>query len=379
MRSIAVAVVMLLAACPPAMSEDCAAPCLSYATSIELQNDWIFASDPSLFESIDLGPTIDTEFRLKSLEGLALVAGITTEQVLDKAHGKDRAFSGIGTYVDYLYAQLDLDPLILSAGKLDPVEFGIATNYLDGIHATDLLGDYDLSERWALVSSLRFEAFDLSHSLTASIFTTDRSFLSDSLFTSRGKLKLSDGGAGNAAGISSFAAVYDVCSGSKTSECYAEGDYGLRLGFRWQKAGHRTADDIDDGITPKDELGYLAAATAKFEIDEMTLRLLGEAAYFEHFDGSPDDALVGTISASLEQDAITYMATYTRQTTLIPGERNTTGHLADFTVQYDLGEDVSLLGEQWKLGAGYSYARTEDGERTHVFSLLATVDLEGSL
>jgi hypothetical protein len=359
------------------VAQDCDAPCISYITTVELQNDWIFSANPSSLTSNDLGPSIDTEFHLKPIENLELVTLLTTEQVLDREPGIDRAFSGIGTYVASLYAQFDLNPMSFRLGKVDPAEFGVATNRLDGIHATDLLGDYDLSERWALEAALSFEAFDLSHTLTASLLTTDRTVFSESLFTNRGRLRLSDGGAGNAKGISSFAAAYDVCKGAAAGECWDEGDFGLRLGFRVQEAGHPTEDQTGEGITPKDEYGYLAAAMANIEMDKTKLRLLGEAAYFQHFDDSPDDALYLTASASLEFEPVTLMATYTHLTEFIAGDKNATAHLADLTLQYAFDEDVSLLGETWTLSAGYSYAKSDERQTAHTFSLLATIELEG--
>ena len=46
--------------------------------------------------------------------------------------------------------------------------------------------------------------------MTASLFTTDRTVLSDSAFTHRGRTALSDGGAGNAEGLASAEESYRV-------------------------------------------------------------------------------------------------------------------------------------------------------------------------
>ena len=369
---------MFLAVSSLAFAEDCAAPCAGFISSTELQNDWIFSAKPSLLKSNDLSPTNETELYFLPIENLKLATVITSEPVLDRQPGRDRAFSDIGTYVEKLYAQYDFEPVTLKGGKFDPV-FGLATNELDGIQATDLVSDYDQDERWAAQASLNFDGLGLSQSLTASIFTSDRTVLSESLFTKRKRLRLSDGGAGNTKGISSAAAVYDICKGAETPECYDEGDLGFRLGFRAQKAGLATQDQIDEDITPKDEFGYLAAVTTRIEMDEMTLRLLGEAVYFSHFESSPDDAFFGTLSASLEKAPMTYMAAYTHQTNFVSGGKDTNQQLADFTVQYKPSEDISFLGEEWKIGAGYSFARNADGENTHTLSLLITIDLEGKL
>ena len=181
------------------------------------------------------------------------------------------------------------------------------------------MSDFDADERLGGEIVLGFEGFGLSHALAATAFTTDRSILSESLFTHRGRTSLSDGGAGNTEGVSSFSLTLDGCDGSETADCYSDGEFGYRFGFRYQRAGHATEEDIEDDVKPGDELAYLAAATKSFELDEMTLRLLGEAALVRHFDGREDDALVVTGSAALDVDALTYIATYTQQMNLVAG------------------------------------------------------------
>ncbi len=363
----------------PALPEECSAPCIDYAVSVELQDDWIFSSNPSSLESNDLEPTYESVVAFKPFDHFKFVVHTTTEDVLDKLPGENRAFGDIGTYVEELYAEFDFEPLTIRAGKLDPI-FGLATAELDGISATNLVDNYDIDERWGGQATVDFEAWGLNQSLAASAFTTDRTVLSESLFTNRGRLLLSDGGAGNTAGIGSFAAVLDACMGAETRECFAEGDFGYRLGFRYQKAGHATEEQTDDDIRPRDELGFLAAATASYEVSEEAILLfLGEAAYFEHFDGSPDDALVGTGSIALEMEPMTYMATYSRQRNLIAGEPDTTDQLFDFTAVYDFGEERSIAGETWTLGAGYSFTKTAEGESSHMLSVLLTIDLGGGI
>jgi hypothetical protein len=372
-------VLALAGGASPASPEECSAPCIDYAISAELQDDWIFSSNPSLFESNDLQPTYETNIALKPFDHFAFVVHTTTEDVLDKLPGENRAFEDIGSYVEEIYARFDFEPVRIRAGKFNPI-FGLATDVLDGISATDLVGNYDNDERWGGEARVDFEAFGLNRSLTLSAFTTDRTVLSESLFTNRGRLRLSDGGAGNADGIGSFVALLDACKGAETKECFAEGDFGYRLGFRYQDSGHATAEQIEEEIRPRDELGFLAAATARHAFSEdMILRAVAEVAYLDHFDGTPDDAFVATGSIALEMAPMTYMATYSRQSNLIAGGADTTDQLFDFTAVYDFGEDRSLAGESWKLGAGYSYLDLGDGESTHKLSVVLTVDLEGSI
>lgn len=374
---LALVALMLFSAAPLALAEDCTAPCIGYAVTGELQNEWLFSAHPSSLASNDLEPTLDVTLALSPFENFRVISATTTESVLDKEPGGNRAFKDIGTYQEQLYGEVELGPATIQAGKFNPL-FGLATNELDGIAATDLVGAYDNMERWGAQAAVTFEAMDLSHSLTASAFTTDRTALSDSLFTRCGRLNLADGGAGNVDGIGSFAAVYDGCKGGETANCFDEGQLGYRLAFRYQKAGQATVEQAEEEIVPQDEFAYLGAMTVRFEIDdETTLRLLGEFAYVRNLDGTPDDAVIGTGSLALEQGPVTYMATYSRQTNLIAGEPDTKEHLFDLTAVYDFGEDTSLAGETWKLGAGYSYARNDDGETGNTFNVLLSVDLEG--
>ena len=365
-----------VAAQSSAIAEDCAAPCAGYAVSLELQNDWTFAARPSHLRSDIFAPTLDTTIFVSPVEHLKLVGTITAEDVADETPGETRIFEGLGVYASELYAEITtFAPVTLQFGKFDPV-FGLATDQLDGIRATDLVGDYDAEERWAAEATLSLKSGALAHTLTASLFTTDRSFLSESLFTARDPVSLSDGGAGNTEGVSSAAILLDGCKGAETPDCYADGEFGYRFGLRYQKAGRATEDQAEDGVAPRDEIGYLAAATARIEIDEAVLRLLGEAVYFQGFDGDRDDAVFATMSAALECGPVTYMAAYTRQDTLIDGEPDTASQLVDLTATYEWDEDAGIAGERWSLGAGYNYARNEEGEDAHALSILLKIDLE---
>jgi hypothetical protein len=376
----------LLAFSTPVLAEDsvaelvegCTAPCVSYELSTELQNDWIFAADPSSLTSDVLQPTLTADLLFAPTDYLQLVTSIITEPVVDPAPGENMVFEGIGTYVAELYTVIEVGPTTTRAGKFDTI-FSLASEVAPGINAGDLVSDFDADERLGGEIVLGYEGFGLSHALAATAFTTDRSILSESLFTHRGRTSLSDGGAGNTEGVSSFSLTLDGCDGSETVDCYLDGDFGYRLGFRYQRAGHATEEDIEDDVTPGDELAYLAAATKSFEMDEMTLRLLGEAALVRHFDGRKDDALVVTGSAALDVDALTYIATYTQQMNLVAGVPDTREQLADFEVIYSSDEDAPFAGSNWQLGAAYTFARSADHENAHIFSVRAVFDFSGGV
>jgi hypothetical protein len=373
------AAAVVAAASSGAHAEDCAAPCLGYAFSSGFQADWIVPPG-SPGESYDLQLTADREFYLALTEQVRLVTTITSETVKDGAPGEDRIFEDVGTFVEMLYAEFDLESLTVKLGKFEPVQ-GWASPELNGIHAADIAGNFDTEERWGLESGFVFEAAGLEHLLTASLFTTDRTILSESIFTNRGRSTLSDGGAGNSRGISSLALYLSGCAGAEPEECYGEGDYGYRLGFRYQKAGRATQDQIDAGIAPDDELGVVADAVRSFKIGEdTTVRLLGEAAYLRNFEDGDGDSLIATFSAALDRGPWTYEATYSQQRNFVSKlEGGGTELLADVTAIYDFGDAVSLFGETWQAAAGYSYSQDAEGDSAHTIAVKVTVDYAGSV
>ena len=151
------------------------------------------------------------------------------------------------------------------------------------------------------------------------------------------------------------------------------------LAFGTRRQASLTDEDIEEELTLGSELAYLAAATKSFELDETTLRLLGEMAYLRHFDGGPNNALVLTGSAALEVEPWTYIATYTQQVNLVAGGPNTHEHLADFEMIYAYGEDAQFDEATWRLGAAYTFARNAEGENAHLFSVRAVFDFGGDV
>ncbi len=361
-----------------ATAADCTAPCIGYTVTGELQDDFLFSPEALSGGTNDLSPSVNADLFFAPIEGFRLVTELTNEPVIDRPPGELPRFTDVGLHALQLYAEIDVESIKARVGKIEPV-FSLASSELNGLHATDLVDGYELLERLGGEAAVRFEALGLSQSLTASIFTVDRTLLSDSLFRSRGQTGFAGGGAGNTDGLSSFAIALDGCSGAETADCTADGDFGYRLAFRHQGAGVATADQIEEGITPGSEQGLLAAATARFDIsDAATLRLLGEAGYLRNFEGGTDDAAVGTVSASLESGPLTYAATYSLQQNLVANGPDTLEHLIDLSVEYTLSDEASFAGETWSLGAGYAYAVDADGQNSHAIGARLTIELDGS-
>ncbi len=249
----------------------------------------------------------------------------------------------------------------------------------NGVNEDSLSSDIDVDERWGIEAALAYELFGLQNSVVATAFTTDRTVLSESLFTNRGRVRLSDGGAGNTSGISSYALVFNGCSGAAAADCGDDGDFGYRLAFRHQRAGDQTQDQLDEDVSPRSEQAYLASTFAKFDLnEEMTFRLAAEAAYLNHFEGDPDDALLLTGSAMIEQGQFKYIAAYTLKNNIIAAEPNTNEHLFDLEMVYTSEDDTPLVGADWQLAAAYTFAHDEDQQDSHQLSLRAEFNLAGS-
>ena len=166
-----------------ATSLDCEAPCLAYSLTSELQ--YQFVLDGPLSGGLnELSPTTDIDLLFAPTSHLGFVASLTYESVRELSAGQSPGFADLGLYAVELYAAVDLAPWRFRLGKIDPV-FGLATAELGGLHATDLAGNYDLEQRLGGEASYLFEAAGLSQAVTASVFTTDRTFLSDSVFANR--------------------------------------------------------------------------------------------------------------------------------------------------------------------------------------------------
>jgi hypothetical protein len=218
---------VFLACSPAALADDCEAPCMGSTITIDLNEDWTFAADPSELKANSLLPEVESESFFQPFDWLKLVSDTKIEQVIEPEPGANSGFSDVGIYTAELYAEVTFDPVTIRAGKFDPV-FSLASVVADGFHSTDL-ADIDASERLGAEGSIAFEAFDLNHSLTAAAFTLDRTFLAKSYITKRDVPDLNDGGVGNAKGVSSFSLVLDGCKGKEPDECYEDGDFGYRL------------------------------------------------------------------------------------------------------------------------------------------------------
>jgi hypothetical protein len=352
----------------------CLAPCIDYQLSAELENDWIFAADPSSLTSNNLYPTLETVVSVAPVNHLRLVGDFIYEPVLDVSPGQSEAFNDLGLYADQLYAQLEAGPFNLQVGKIHP-PFGRAWDVTPGLHGTDIADNYEVEERIGVDAAYAFDGFGIEHVLQVSAFTTDRTALSGSAFTHRPQTHLSDGGAGNTDGVSSFSVTLDGCRGASGMNCYSDGDFGYQLAGIYQKKGRDGLDEEGDSIQAFDERGLAASVNKSIAFDETTLILFGEAAYFDRFQGTADDALFLTASGQLEVDPMSYSLACSSQ---LNSTSSPSDELVELAASYDLSKYFSVAGEQWSIGAGYTFEHNEDqNTNTHLLGVLLTIDFNG--
>src|SRR5437762_6159707 len=96
----------------------CAAPCIDYALSAELEDDWIFAATPPSLKSNDLYPTLESAIILAPLNHVRLIGDFIFEPVKDPPPGRSTAFADLGAYVDQLYLEVEYCAFKLQLSKV---------------------------------------------------------------------------------------------------------------------------------------------------------------------------------------------------------------------------------------------------------------------
>jgi hypothetical protein len=318
----------------------CPAPCIDYELSAELENDWIFAAEPSSLTSNNLYPTLETVVSVAPVNHLRLVGDFIYEPVLEVSPGQNETFNDLGLYADQLYAQLAAGPLDLQAGKIHP-PFGRAWDVTPGLHGMDIADNYELEERIGVDAAYAFDGFGIEHTLQVSAFTTDRTALSGSAFTHRPQTHLSDGGAGNTNGVSSLSVTLDGCRGASRINCYSDGEFGYQLAGLYQRKGRDGLDEEGDQIKAFNERGLAASVNRSVAFDDTTLIVFGEAAYFDSFQATADNALFLTASGQLDVDPTSYSLAYSSQ---MSSGLNLTNELIELATSYDLSRYLSFCG-----------------------------------
>lgn len=308
--------------------------------SIELQDDYLFRSSDPAQEFNDASATIEADLGLEYASGSGAYATIVFEPVLDPE--KDRFFQGFGLYVEELFLAHDFGPAAIRLGKLS-TDFGAANDIAPGLYGDEFTDDYELTERLGASVEVPFEALGGLHSISATAFFADTTPLSDSAFTSRGRLSRDDGGVSNTGRPDSFAITV----------AGEVGETGYNLGLRRQSAGRGD---------PSAEFGGVVGVFREIELEDVEVEFVAEAAYFPRYDGDRDSAVFATLGAEFSFGDVSLSAVYGLRDL---GEIST-DHLATVSLEYELAEGLSI-------GTGYRFLR-DDGAYQHTVGLLLTYD-----
>lgn len=322
-------------------------PYIEGELELELGNDFVFRStdDGNEINDLFLEGTLGLKIGLTPI--FSVNAGLKLEPVEDPQPFEDRHFGDIGLFVETLNLQADIGPASISAGKIGP-GFGKAWDVTPGIFGTDLAEDYELSEQVGFSAAYRLETAAMgAHTLGGHVFFADTSALSDSIFTSRGRLSRSDGGAGNTGRLDNVSLTLDG------EDMPGLPGFTYTLGYRHLSAG------IGDAF---DENGFVAGASKETALSSgLVVGLIGELAYFSHHGGTEDDAVYATSGVSLVSGPWHGELAASLRRFDFAGGGSQSDHLVQVSggYEFDNGLDLSL---------GYGLTR-DGGTDSHVIGL----------
>jgi len=240
--------------------------------SVEVESDFTFDADESDAELTDTFATIEGALGYQFTQQFSIQSTLVFEPVEDAT--SDRFFEDQGLYAEELYLAYDFGLASVAAGKFNP-SFGFAWDLAPGVFGVDFAEDYELTERVGAVVTVPFAGLGGTHELSLAGFVADRSFLSNSLFTERGQVRLEDGGVSNTSDLESFTLSL---SGEINDTAYT-------LAVQNQGAGE--GDDTDQSGVVFGLVHLLNAGGTEVE-------LLGEVAYFDAFEGTRNSATYAT-------------------------------------------------------------------------------------
>lgn len=340
-------------------------PTVDVSFNTQFQNDYQdFRSGGS---SNNLVNTSDLSTIFRLAPRLAIYSDITLDQINGPDPGDDSWFEQEGIFSSNLILQYSNQIVTLGGGQFTP-NFGIANALAPGIYGGDYVGDYSYDDQLGFFGALDLGREQIGrHVFSGNLFTVDRTWLSDSIITRKGRTTASDGGPGNTGELDSFAITYD---GIDVPIC----DMPIlqyQLGFISQGA--------PDGDDTARQYGYVAGAAITIPFDRnalhttqsryMALQPLVEYAHFENFNGD-DGASAGYLTLGLEYfygDWDLNVSTTFRDTDDVPGQDDDDDYLVQATVSYQLYGYQALEGNG-QISFGWSYRR-DDGEYSNTFGV----------
>lgn len=303
---------------------------------VEIQHDAVVAASTADAETSISSATVEIVPSVVVDDRWVFGAALVLEPVA--APVGDSAFEGQGLFAQALHVQYTASAFALTLGKFGP-QFGTAWDLTPGLYGTELAEDYELAEAVGVGIDV-----DLGRGLglepgaamaAASVFTADRSPLSRSILSDRGRTQLSDGGVGNTRDLESFALTI---SGESAT---------LAPGLVYHLGVRRLSSD-EPGVAA--ETGWVAGLAQGFDVGAVRLELNAEAARFEHAQGGPDAHRYGTVGG---------VALFGRwNLAAAVAHRDGAGWESDQSAQLSIGR---TFADRFSLDAGYKTERL-DGE-----------------
>lgn len=291
---------------------------------------------------------------------LSLNVGLVFQSLGTASDGEDRFFDSHGLILEQAYLTYEAPGFEAFLGKFNP-RFGRAWSEMPGIYGDGFAKDYEFVE--ALGAGLRFhlgqdgpENLRLpgEQEIELSVYRSDTSIASDSLFYSRGRTALADGGAANTPGLSSVALTWEG-SGLPGPDL----EYNLGVSYR---AGGRG--------DPRDEIGLVAGVKGTWAIaKDLDLRGVAEVAHFWNAEAERQDQLNTSLGATLVfRDNWRLVFAYGRRDVSSGSSPGMTDHLFETGGGYRFDNGIGL-------DVGYVATR-EEGEWTRGVGLLASYSSE---
>ena len=139
---------------------------------------------------------------------LGILTHLTYAPVGSPPPGENIWFKDQGLFMEEVFLQYTNDLLTLQFGKFDS-DFGVAPSLAPGLYGNSIASEYQPGELLGVRAAYQLgrEIYG-SHYLSASLFKTDDTFLSESIFTNRGRTTSSMGGPANTSGLESFTLAY---------------------------------------------------------------------------------------------------------------------------------------------------------------------------
>lgn len=351
--------------------DDAGAPAISYPylkgdLEIELQSDNTFRADEKDEEVSESESEVTLSVGLFFNENFSINSTLVLEPVKE-VEGEDSHFENNGIYAEELYGKFSLGRFALFGGKFN-VNYGKAWDLAPGIYGTDFAEDgYEITERIGFGATAEKNAGGLGEiTVTAAIFKSDISSLSNSFVNNRGQLDVDDGGFGNTDNLENFSFAID---GSKIP---ALPGVSYHVGYIHQGKGRIGDLEADDFARLDDQNGFVFGLYGEREYNNVKFEFIGEFAYFDNYIIEEEEAVENiyflTLGGKVGVNKFNVAVSYTyRPYELVDGDEFE-DHLATISAGYEVRDDLLLE-------VGYRY-QTNEEQDAHTVGVKLTKEIE---